>query len=135
MNGVRFRDRYKISGFSSDRISIIQPKLERKSSNDDHADAQANQEQTQRNFAIHEQKLRAQIRPAQFFAHRHIGQGFRAEHIFDLVGFDGTGGGRAQHVDHLAGEGFTGFDVTGGAQAATLDDGSLDFILGNEFIG
>jgi hypothetical protein len=53
----------------------------------------------------------------------------------NLVRLDGAGGGRAQHVNHLASEGFTGFDVTRGAQAAALDDGGLDFVLGDEFIG
>ena len=47
---------------------------------------------------------------------------------------DRTNRGRTQHIDHIAGECFTGFDVACGSQTAALNNLGLLLIGGDEFI-
>ena len=61
-------------------------------------------------------------------------QRLRANDVWDLVRLDGADRSGTEHIDHIAGEDFTGFDITRRAQAATLDDGGFLFVTCNEFI-
>src|SRR5581483_6751401 len=80
------------------------------------------------------EKLRSQIRPAQFLAKWNIHQRLRADHILNLVRFDGARRGGAQDVNHFAREDFSGSDVARSAQATTLHNLGLLLVARNKFI-
>src|SRR6266511_2399970 len=80
-------------------------------------------------------ELRSQIRPTQFLAIPEITKCLRANDILDLVRLDRANGGRAQDIDHVAGEDFASLDVPRRAQATTLNDCCILFILRDELIG
>ena len=66
--------------------------------------------------------LHAQIRPAQFFAERHVGQCLCTDHILDLIRLDRARCGRPQHIDHVTSESLTRFDRARRTQTAALNN-------------